>query len=168
MYHKIHFKNIYLLCYHFILLALNFNVVVRILSLLWLPVKMCWFSQVIQLSRAIRTFIRTTLWRRGNCYCIGSLTIKTPPCTESNGTALGSETPKPLILQWKHTRGRLSQQQPPWKYVGHHQSSPSPLHRFPVIYCDKKGSQSQRITYWGVYPPQPILQTGYRDWVCSP
>lgn len=78
MYHKIHFKNIYLLCYHFILLALNFNVVVRILSLLWLPVKMCWFSQVIQLSRAIRTFIRTTLWRRGNCYCIGSLTIKTP------------------------------------------------------------------------------------------
>lgn len=85
------FKKIYLLCYHFILLALNFNLVVRILSLQWLLVKICRFAQVIQSSKAISTFIRPTLWRRGNCHSTGSLTIKMSACTESNSPAVGSQ-----------------------------------------------------------------------------
>lgn len=133
---------------------------------------MCWFSQVIQLSGAIRTFTRTTLWRRGKCNCIGSLTIKTPPCTESNCTALGSEaqaeTPKPPILQWKYTRGRLSPQEPPWKHVGHRQSSPSLLMGFQSSTMIRKDHKAKGSRIEGFILHTPILQAGYRDWVCSP
>lgn len=144
-------------------------------------------ARVIQVSEAISTFIRPTLWRRGNCHCTGSLPSKMSPRTGSNGAAVASaaqvQTPKPLILPWKHTRGRLSQQEPPWtnvppwKHAGHQQSSPGPLRRFTVLYSaiTKDHKPKGQCIEWfilcaplgsGPLPPFSRQATGHR--VCSP
>ena len=108
-------------------------------------------------------------------------------CTKSNRPAVGSEaqewTPKPLILQWKHTRRQLSWQEPSWthlppyKHSGHHQSSPSPLCRFPVLHIviikdhKSKGSCTEGFILCalpGSGPLPPFCRQAIGEWVCSP
>lgn len=187
------FLNIYVLCHDFILLALNFTVVIGFyfIFLKQLPEKICRFAQVIQLVNAISTFITPTLRSRGSCHCIGSLAIKMPACTQNNCTAVESETQaQTLILQWKHPRGCLSWQKLPWTdllltlrtcWPPAKLSKPAMWISF-LRYSDNKGPQTQSIAFLRVFSSEPswevgcFLQAGYgrqglvfQDtlWICS-
>lgn len=106
--------------------------------------KICKFSQVIQLSNAISTFIRPTLRRRESCYCAGphhhnvslhwekqhgcgiwgtSVDTRNTDCDEgTQGDAYpDSSHPQPI-------------HHPPWGHAGHQQSSPNLPWKFPFLY----------------------------------